>query len=384
MTENPGSPARRTGPAALRVPLLVPPAAAGLPRTVVLLVGAAAAVIVVAGLHSISGLVAPAFLALVLTVTVNPLRGWLTRHRVPSLLATLAVIVTVYAILLALALSLLLAVASLADLLPRYEDDLRDLASDTAERLAALGVHQEQLDAAARAIDPGKLVTAVAGVFSSLLSVLTDLFFIVTLLLFLAVDAVAFPAVLRSMGPAHNRFAEAMARFAAGTRRYLVVSTVFGLIVALLDVALLYWLDIPVPWLWGLIAFVTNYIPNIGFVVGLVPPALLGLLEHGWTGALGVVVGYCVLNVVIQSVIQPRFVGQAVGLSTTLTFLSLVFWAWVFGALGALLAIPFSLFARALLVDPDPRARWLVPLLTGGPDQPDPPERPGSPPVTTT
>jgi AI-2 transport protein TqsA len=191
---------------------------------------------------------------------------------------------------------------------------------------------------------------------------------------------VAFPIKLEAMHGVHGRFAEAMAAFAVGTRRYIVVSTVFGLIVALLDVGLLYLLGIPLPWLWGMLAFITNYIPNIGFVIGLIPPVLLGLLENGWSGALAVIVGYCVLNVLIQSVIQPRFVGQAVGLSTSLTFLSLVFWAWVFGPLGALLAIPFSLFTKALLIDADPRSRWLLPLLSGGPAVTTTPE---PPPVST-
>jgi AI-2 transport protein TqsA len=70
--------------------------------------------------------------------------------------------------------------------------------------------------------------------------------------------------------------------FAGATRQYVVVSTVFGLIVALVDVAALYWLDVPLPWLWGLLSFITNYIPNIGFVLGLVPPALLALLQGGY------------------------------------------------------------------------------------------------------
>jgi AI-2 transport protein TqsA len=123
-------------------------------------------------------------------------------------------------------------------------------------------------------------------------------------------------------------------------------------------------LGIPVPVLWGLLAFITNYIPNIGFVIGVVPPAILGLLEGGWAKGLAVVVVYSVINLVIQSVIQPKFVGDAVGLSTTLTFLSLVFWTWVLGGLGALLAIPLSLLVRSLLVDVDPKSQWLTPLLS--------------------
>ena len=129
--------------------------------------------------------------------------------------------------------------------------------------------------------------------------------------------------------------------------------------------------------LWGLLAFITNYIPNVGFVIGLVPPAILGLLEGGPGLMLAVIAIYSVINVVIQTVIQPKVVGDAVGLSTTLTFLSLVFWAWVIGALGALLAIPLSLLVKALLVDVDPDNRWLMPILS---NRDDPGLSPGSSP----
>jgi AI-2 transport protein TqsA len=124
-------------------------------------------------------------------------------------------------------------------------------------------------------------------------------------------------------------------------------------------------IGVPVAALWGLLAFITNYIPNIGFVIGLVPPAILAMLEGGVDTLVAVLVGYSLVNVVIQSFIQPMIVGDAVGLSTTMTFVSLVFWAWVFGALGALLAIPLSLLAKALLVDVDPASDWLRPLLGG-------------------
>jgi predicted PurR-regulated permease PerM len=285
---------------------------------------------------------------------------------VPGWLATTAVIVTVYLVLVVLVLSLVVSVARLAELLPTYQQDLQTLVSDATTWLGRFGVDQQQITTMMNAVDPSRAIGWVSDIFGGLLSVLSDLFFLVTLLLFLAVDGVALPVKLHAIDGAHSRFAEAMAAFAVGTRRYIVVSTVFGLIVALLDVGLLYALGIPLPWLWGMLAFITNYIPNIGFVIGLIPPVLLGLLENGWSGALAVIAGYCVLNVLIQSVIQPRFVGHAVGLSTSLTFLSLVFWAWVFGPLGALLAIPLSLFAKAVLVDADPRNRWLTPLLSGG------------------
>ena len=115
---------------------------------------------------------------------------------------------------------------------------------------------------------------------------------------------VRFRKRLRQMARVRPELAAALVGFARGTTQYLIVSTVFGLIVAVVDVAGLYLLDIPLPWLWGLLAFITNYIPNVGFVIGVVPPALLGLLEHGLSTMLWVIVGYSVVNFVIQSIIQ--------------------------------------------------------------------------------
>ena len=111
--------------------------------------------------------------------------------------------------------------------------------------------------------------------------------------------------------------------------------------------------------LWALLAFVTNYIPNIGFIIGLVPPALLALITGGVGEMIAVIAVYCVLNFIIQSVIQPKFVGDAVGLTTTMSFLSLIIWTFVLGPLGAILAIPISLLVKAVLIDSDPDARWL-------------------------
>jgi AI-2 transport protein TqsA len=341
-----------------------------LPRGLLVLLGAAASVIVVAGLKSISELVAPAFLALVLTIGVHPMRGWLVRRRLPGWAATIVMIVTVYAILFGLAVSLVVALARFATLLPTYQEDLARLVADATTWLNGLGVGSAQITAVEKAFDPGQLVGLFSSLLGSLLGVLSDLFFIITLLLFLAFDATWFPGSLTAAEQSRGGLVSALASFAVGTRRYLIVSTVFGAIVAVLDFGLLYLLAIPVPLLWGLLAFITNYIPNIGFVIGVVPPAILGLLEGGPRGLLEVVIGYSLLNVVIQSVIQPKFVGDAVGLSTSLTFLSLVFWTWVLGPLGALLAIPLSLLTKALLVDVDPSTRWLVPLLSGAGQKP--------------
>jgi predicted PurR-regulated permease PerM len=154
----------------------------------------------------------------------------------------------------------------------------------------------------------------------------------------------------------------ALRSFAHGTRSYLLVTTVFGLIVGVLDAGALAVIGVPLPLLWGVLSFMTNYIPNVGFIIGLIPPALLALLTLGVPEMLLVIAVYCVLNFVIQSLIQPYFIGDSVGLAMTTTFVALVFWAWLLGPLGALLAIPLTLLVKALLVDVDPAARWATAL----------------------
>lgn len=168
-----------------------------------------------------------------------------------------------------------------------------------------------------------------------------------------------------------------MNRFAQGTRKYFLVSTIFGLIVAALDTAFLLVVGVPAAFLWGLLAFITNYIPNIGFILGLIPPAVLALLSGGPGLALAVVIAYCLINFVIQSIIQPKLVGDAVGMSATITFLSLVVWAWIIGPLGAILAIPLSLLVKAFLVDVDPQSQWVGGLVGDG--RPPKPSSVGTP-----
>ena len=335
------------------------------PRGFIVLLGAAGAVVVVAGLKATAGIVGPVFLALMLTIAASPLGRRLRRAGLPSWLATLATLAAVYLVLVALAASLALSVARLATLLPRYGPKFTELVDDLRGWLTDLGVGGGQVSAALSDLDLGKLVGFLGDILSGLLGLSSNLFLVLALLLFMAMDAARFPERLVEVGGERPAVVTALVAFARGTRRYLLVSTVFGLIVAVIDSGALALLGVPLPLLWGLLAFITNYIPNIGFVIGLVPPALLGLLDGGVGTMVAVVAAYSVINVVIQSVIQPKFVGDAVGLSVTLTFVSLIFWTWVIGPLGALLAIPLSLLTKAVLLDIDPSTRWIGALVRG-------------------
>jgi predicted PurR-regulated permease PerM len=340
-----------------------------LPRGLTVLLGGAATVIVVAGLRSVDWMIGPTFLALMLVVAVSPVQSWMLRHRMPRWLATITILLILYTVLLALVAVLGLSVAQLANLLPSYGDRASTLVEALQQQLVHWGVGPSQINDLVNQIDLGRVTSVVTTVLSSLTSTASVLFFLLATLLFLGLDAARFPDRLQAVAGQRPMVVAALSAFARGTRRYLVVSSVFGVVCSVLDIVALSWLTVPLPILWGVLAFITNYIPNIGFFVGLVPPALLGLLDGGWREMLLVIAAYMAINVVIQTVIQPKFVGDVVGLSVTVTFLATAFWAWALGPLGALLAIPLTLLTKAVLIDVDPGTRWLDTLIGSG----DPP-----------
>lgn len=346
------------------------PVAPLIPRWVLVLVGLAAATVAVAGLRAVAWLVAPVFLALVVVVALAPVQGWLRRVGVPRWLATTVLLVLVWSVLLAFVALLVLSAAQLAALLPDYADQAEVLINDVVADLNNAGLVSGQLSDLVGQIDYGSIVGLATGLLSQLLGAASTLVLLLSALVFMAIESSGFPRRMALVGEERPHLPVAFTLFTQGTRSYLLVSTVFGAVVAVGDTIALMMLAVPAAPLWGLLAFITNYVPNVGFVLGVVPPALLALLAGGWGQLLAVVIVYSLLNFVVQTLIQPRFVGDSVGLSMTVTFIALLFWGWVLGALGALLAIPLTLLVKALLVDVDPRGHWLDTLLREEPRAP--------------
>jgi AI-2 transport protein TqsA len=335
-----------------------------LPRGLIILLGLAAALVAALGLREFSDILGPVFLALVLSIAVHPVRRLADRYHVPSWLGIILSLIAVYGIVLGLFAILIVAGIQFATLLQDYAPQFQAFLQQVSQVLQSVGVSQEKLQGLASQLSPSRLVELAGSVIGGIAGVLSDVFFLIVLLFFTVADAGDFASKLTNISIRGRRLADAFQQFAHGTRQYLAVATIFGLIVAFCDVVALWILDIRYAWLWGLLAFITNYIPNIGFIIGLVPPTIIALLDRDVVTAIIVVVVYCVLNFVIQTIIQPRVVGVTVGLSATLSFLSLIIWATILGAAGAFLAIPLSLFVKSLFVDVDPEHDWLAPLLS--------------------
>src|SRR5215217_2652958 len=346
-----------------------------LPRGLIILLGLAAALVAALGLRRFSDILGPVFLALVLSIVVHPVRRLADRYHLPAWLGIILSLIAVYGIVLGLFAILIVAGIQFATLLQDYAPQFQAFLQQISQVLQSVGVSQEKLQGLASQLSPSRLVELAAGVIGGIAGVLSDVFFLIVLLFFTVADAGDFASKLTNISIRGQRLADAFQQFAHGTRQYLAVATIFGLFVAFCDVIALWVLDIRYAWLWGLLAFITNYIPNIGFIIGLVPPTIIALLDHDVVTAVIVVIVYCVLNFVIQTIIQPRVVGTTVGLSATLSFLSLIVWATILGASGAFLAIPMTLLVKAVLIDSDPDHRWLGTLLSS--------DKPGKEPAET-
>ncbi|WP_116450375.1 AI-2E family transporter [Blastococcus litoris] len=340
------------------------PVGRALPLWLTVVLGVAGAGGAAWALRTAAPILGPVVLAFVLCVVGHPMTGALQRRGVRRGLAVAVTVFVLEGALIGFAVALFLSFGRLATVLPEYSEEWADLLDGARSTLAGAGIGPEQVEAALRTVGPEAVLSAVQGVLAGFGGWIAALVLVLATVLFMTAEGAELPARL-AQAPGTWRLRGALRGFARNTRRYVVVTTVFGAVVAVVDTVALVVIGIPLPLLWGLLSFLTNYVPNIGFFLGLAPPALLALLVGGPGLALVVVLVYSLANFVIQSVVQPVFVGDAVGLSVTLSFLSVIVWTTVLGPLGALLAVPLTLFVHAVLVGQDPERQWARILLEG-------------------
>lgn len=324
--------------------------------------GVAATVIVVAGLRESGGLVLPLLTALFITVISTPLMSGLARLRAPRVLQ---ISLTVLLDVMVLAGVIALVAGSLTgfnEAIPRYEAALAVLADDAVVFLNAHGVpiEQQELDALG---DAAWVMNVVADLFRELTTLVSNALLVILLVVFMLFEIAPATAKLRVVlgGPHANleQFAEA----ATQLKRYLVVKTYLSVITGTLSGVCLAIVGVDFPLLWGLLIFLLNYIPSIGAAIGLIPPVLVALLTLGPGAALAALVSCLVVNFVIGNIIEPRLMGVTLGLSTLVVVVSMLFWGWVWGPLGALFAVPVTMLLRSVLAATED-TRWLAVLLS--------------------
>jgi predicted PurR-regulated permease PerM len=333
-----------------------------LPRSVIILLTLAGATVAAFGVSAARGIVTPVFLAFVLTLCVHPIRRWMQARGISRGIATGTTIAAVFGLLTAFAAVLVASIAQFSALLPQYAPEVAQLGANLAAMLESVGFGPEQVQEVLNGFTPGRILGFLAGILGNITSMVGGLVIILTMLILMAVDGSRVPALLTHLNHHRPALVTAFNGFGTGVRRYMVATTVLGIAQGIFNWLVLVLLHVPGALLWGLLSFICSFIPNIGYFIAIVPPLFFGFLTGGWPTVVAIIVIYGGINSVIQSIIQPKYVGNAVSLSETLTFASVLFWAVLLGPIGAVLAVPLTLFVRTILLDADPSISWWRPL----------------------
>jgi AI-2 transport protein TqsA len=331
----------------------------------------ASATVVVAGLRAAAPILLPFSLALFIAVLSLPIMLWLQRRGVPS---GLAIVFAVLADLAVIGLLIFLLMQSVADFQDRgaiYAARLQNLFRSWIEGLQDRGIPAGEY-VSSELVSASAIMDFAGGTLTRIASFLSNTFLVILILVFILAEASVFPGKFKAALEAGegdgdvSRFAKILDEILG----YLAIKTLVSLATGI-TIGLFAWmmgLDFPV--LLGLIGFVLNYVPTIGSILAAAPAMILALIQFGgFAPVTFVALGYLGINVVFGNFLEPHLLGRRLGLSTLVVILSLLFWAWVWGPVGALLAVPLTMIVKIMLENTKD-LRWIALLL----DKDAPPE----------
>ncbi|MET0046347.1 MAG: AI-2E family transporter [Sedimenticola sp.] len=332
-----------------------------------LLLTLAAFIIVVAGMRESQAILVPFLLSGFIAIIAAPVLFFLKDHRIPTGVALLLVILGILGVGVLLGALVGSSVDDFSAQLPVYQAKLKQQTGELLQWLAGMGVEVSE-PTLYKLLDPSKAMKMAAQGLSSLGSLLTNTFLILLTVIFILLEASSFPAKLHRILPNPEDSFVHFEQFAENIKRYMAIKGATSLLTGLAVSLWLWAVGVDYPLLWGVLAFFLNFVPNIGSIIAAIPAVLLALVQLGTGGALWTLAGFVVINNVVGNMIEPRFMGKGLGLSSLVVFLSLVFWGWVLGTVGMFLSVPLTMTIKIAL-DSSEKTRWLAILL--GPDLKD-------------
>ncbi len=331
------------------------------------LLNMAAFVVVVAGMRAASELLVPFLLALFLAVLCSAPLQWMTEHKVPRFVGVIALVLVILSagtliggLLGTTVLDLTRSDARYDQLFATQVAALEQVIGGFLERFGVEGSQQVVSDY----FSPSRLFGLLQLLVANLGQVLTNGALIILTMVFMLFEMASFPMKVRAaFGEKDATEArEGFHRIGAAIRRYIALKTVISLGTGIGIAVWMAFLGVDYPILWGVLAFLLNYIPNIGSIIAAVPAVLLAWLSVGLGTAVVAALGFLVVNVVMGNIIEPRVMGYSVGLSTLVVFISLVLWGWVLGPVGMLLSVPLTVMFRIVL-GTNESTRWIAVIL---------------------
>ena len=320
-------------------------------------------VVVIYGMQAARVILVPLLVAVFVAILCAPVMKYLERQRVPTGLAVAMVVILIVGIMVLAGSFVGGSIGAFNERLPFYQERLNERLTD----IAALFGQQITVGRLIESVQPGSAMGFAANLLNSLQGLLANFFLIMFTVIFILLESSTLPAKMQLLMRNSQSDSEYFRKFTESLQRYLGIKTLTSLSTGLAVGVLtgIFGLDFPV--LWGLLAFLLNYVPSIGSLIAAIPAVFIALIQLSLLQALMIGLGYFVINIAIGGVIEPRVMGRGLGLSTLIVFLSLVFWGWIFGPVGMILSVPLTMTAKIALESSEKTA--LIAALLSAPER---------------
>lgn len=331
------------------------------------LIGLACIIIIIAALKAAEAITIPIMLALFIAIISTPFLRMMTSRGIPSSIAVIIVlaVLIIFGGLLAMVVSS--SIDSFIRQLPVYQARMHIMLGELVPVLESLNlpVSREML---MEHVNPSNVMGTIGKALSAIGSLLTNVFLVVFIVIFLLMEEATFPRKMNAAMPNASFTLSAASGFMARVNKYLLIKTIISFITGSLVTIWLMIMGVDFPVLWGLVAMLMNFIPNIGSLIAAVPAVLLATVQLGFMDAAIVALGYLVINMLTGNLIEPRYMGKGLGLSPLVVFLSLLIWGWLFGPVGMFLSIPLTMIVKIALEQYE-GTKWIAIML--GNDAPE-------------
>lgn len=312
------------------------------------LIGLASFVIIVAGMRAAAPLIVPFLLAAFIAIICIPPLLWLQGKKVPQFLSVIIVILVMIVLGWILVAMLTGALSDFSNKLPYYQERLTVLSQEAEEWIKTLPIETPD-EIIEQYLDPALAMKVVTNMIASLGSILTNSFLIVLMVIFMLLEAASLPGKIRNAIGKPDSPLSQYTDVIKNVNKYLGIKTLISMGTGFTIFLWVWILDIDFPILWGLLAFLLNFVPNIGSLLAAVPPIILALIQFGSGKAILVALGFLVVNTIYGSILEVKIFGKGLGLSTLVVFVSLIFWGWVLGPIGMLLSVPLTMIIKIIL-----------------------------------
>jgi predicted PurR-regulated permease PerM len=331
-----------------------------------LLVMMACAVIIIFGLKYAAQIITPILLAFVLSNIFLPLQSFMISKGVKRWLALTIVLVIMLLVMGALVSITVASITQFINRIPTYENDLQNTINAIYNWLLSLPIDTSNMLSLPN-LDVSQIFSLSVNVLSTALDALSNWVIVIILIGFMLADFANLDERLQAAFKNSDQIKDVI-EMTDSLRSYVSLTTYIGILVGIGNAVFLLIMGVDFAILWGLLGFLMNYIPNVGIIVSMVPPAVLAFLAFGWQEAVIVIIGFWLINMVVENFVKPSVMGEDLNISPLFIMLSLVLWSFVLGPMGTILAIPMTLIVSQLILKRSEETQWLAVLMSSQPN----------------